>query len=143
VLDLRAYLPFLLNRAGSAVAEAFGDALTEASLTVPSWRVLALLANDGPVRIGALADLVSIEVSTLSRLVASLQRRGLVRRIAARADARVVNVALTARGRALVDALLPQARALEERLVAGLAPGDVARLKELLDTLYRNLVDAS
>ena len=143
MFDLRSYLPYLLNRVGFAVTDAFGEALAEASLTVPAWRVLAILLRDGVLRIGELAELTSIELSTLSRLVDTLQRRGFVTRKNAKNDARVVNVALTARGRATTTALLPAAAELENRLVAGMPASDVAELKRLLDKLYLNITHAA
>lgn len=139
MFDLRSYLPYLLNRVGFAVTDTFGKTLTDASLTVPSWRVLAVLMSDGVVRIGELATLTSIELSTLSRLVNSLQKRGLVVRKNAKNDARVVNVALTARGRSVTAALVPQAEELERRLLAGMPAGDVAELKRLLEHLHANV----
>jgi DNA-binding MarR family transcriptional regulator len=143
VFDLRDYLPYLLNRVGLAVTDAFAEALAEASLSVPSWRVLAVLLNEGTIRIGELAELTSIELSTLSRLISGLQRRGLVARKDAKEDARVVNVALTARGRAVVQRLLPAAVSLESRLVSGMPAGEIAELKRLLDKLYVNIADES
>jgi MarR family transcriptional regulator, organic hydroperoxide resistance regulator len=141
VFDLRNYLPYLLNRVGFAVSDTFAESLAEASLTVPSWRVLAVLMTEGTIRIGEVAELTSIELSTLSRLISGLQRRGLVARKGAKEDARVVNVALTARGRAVVQRLLPAAVDLEERLLSGMPAGDVAELKRLLNNLFVNITD--
>jgi DNA-binding MarR family transcriptional regulator len=139
VFELRLYLPYLLNRTGSAVADAFADALAEASLTVPAWRVLAVLLRDDLLRIGELAELTSIEFSTLSRLVGTLERRGFVVRKGAKDDARVVNVALTARGRAIANRLLPAAVELERRLVEGMSAAEVSDLRRLLGQLYENI----
>lgn len=139
MFDLRSYLPYLLNRVGFAVTDTFGETLADASLTVPSWRVLAVLMSDGVVRIGELAALTSIELSTLSRLVNALQKRGLVVRKTAKNDARVVNVALTARGRSVTAALVPQAEELERRLLAGMPANDVTELKRLLEQLHANI----
>ena len=143
MLDLSRYLPYLVNRVGFAVAEVFSESLADASLTVPSWRVLAVLLGRGSLRIGALAVETSIDVSTLSRLVGSLQRRGLVARKIAKDDARVVNVALTARGRSIATALVPAAHALERRLVDGMPEEEVAELKRLLVKLHANIIDAT
>jgi DNA-binding MarR family transcriptional regulator len=138
-LDLRSYLPYLFNRVGFAVTDAFGETLAPNDLTVPMWRVLAVLLYHGPQRIGELAALTSIEFSTLSRLLGTMQRRKLVTRKRARADARVVIVALTERGRGLTEALVPAASALEESLIDGLSADEVAALKRTLDKLYANI----
>jgi DNA-binding MarR family transcriptional regulator len=139
VLDLRSYLPYLINRVGFAVTDVFGEALATENLTVPMWRVLAVLLHHGPQRIGDLADLTSIEISTLSRLLGSMQRRKLLNRRRARTDARVVMVALTERGRALTEALVPAAAELETSLAGDLTGEEIATLKRTLDKLYANI----
>src|SRR5580698_9149105 len=80
-LDLGDYLPYLVNRVGSIVAEQFGEeALAPHGLSIAMWRVLAALASAGEQRQIDLADLTSIDSSTLSRLVTRLIRVGLVTR---------------------------------------------------------------
>ncbi|MGA2393062.1 MAG: MarR family transcriptional regulator [Candidatus Lustribacter sp.] len=139
MFDLTAYLPYLLNRAGFAATTAFTDALAEVSLTVPGWRVLVVLLHGDRLRVGELADRTSIEFSTLSRLIDALQRRGLVARKPAKDDARVVHVSLTARGRAVTRQLLPEAVALERRMIAGMSAAEVGDLRRLLEKLYENI----
>lgn len=143
MFDLTTYLPYLLNRAGFAASAAFQNALAEFSLTVPAWRVLAVLLHDDRVRVGELADRTSIEFSTLSRLVGALQRRGLVARKAGKDDARVVYVSLTARGRGVAQQLLPAAVELEQGMIAGMSAGEIRSLRRLLETLYNNIAQRS
>ena len=71
---------------------------------------------------GGLAAAEQVRVPTMSRLVASLEARGLVRRVPDASDRRVVRVEATAAGRALLHA----GRA---RRVEALA-ADVARLSQ-------------
>jgi DNA-binding MarR family transcriptional regulator len=137
--DLHDYLPYLLNRVGFTLSDQFSQELAADSLTVSMWRVLAVLWHDGPQHMTGLAELTSIDVSTLSRLIGSLQRRGLVTRKRAGGDGRYVRAALTSRGTALTERLLPKALALEDRLIGAMTPRDVATLKRLLDQLYENV----
>ena len=139
MLDLRSYLPYLINRVGFAVTDVFGEALAAEHLTVPMWRVLAVLLHHGPQRIGNLADLTSIEISTLSRLLGAMQRRKLLTRRRGRTDARVMMVALTERGRTLTDALVPAATELEMSLAGDLSTAEIETLKRTLDKLYANI----
>lgn len=143
MFNLQSYLPYLLNRVGFAVTDAFSEALAAHDLTVPMWRVLAVLAHHGPQRIGDLAGLTSIEMSTLSRLLGTMQRRKLLGRKRARNDARVVMVALTESGTSLTRNLIPAATALESKLVAGLAPSEIALLARTLDKLFANVGGAT
>ena len=66
------------------------------------WRVMAVLASKGGQRQIDLADLTSIEVSTLSRLVTRLVRMGIVSRTRSASSTREVAVKLTAKGKAQV-----------------------------------------
>ena len=78
VLDLGDYLPYLVNRVGARIAASFTRELEPYSLSLPMWRVLAVLAQAGEQRQIDLAELTSIDASTLSRLVKTVQRLGLV-----------------------------------------------------------------
>src|ERR1700682_716985 len=92
-LDLGDYLPYLVNRVGTVIAEQFGeDALARHGLSIAEWRVLAVLVSNGGQRQIDLADLTSIEVSTLSRLVTRLVRMGIVSRTRSATSTREVVV---------------------------------------------------
>ncbi|HEX4239149.1 MAG TPA: MarR family transcriptional regulator, partial [Xanthobacteraceae bacterium] len=107
-LDLGDFLPYLTNRVGMIVAEQFGtDALAEHGLSIAMWRVMAVLASRGSQRQIDLADLTSIEVSTLSRLVTRLIRKGLVTRMRSANSNREVTVKLSPKGQSLVNHLIP------------------------------------
>src|SRR5919197_389954 len=80
-LDLANYLPYLVNRLGSALVASFTvTTLAQHDLNIDAWRVMAVLANRGAQRQIDLAALTSIEVSTLSRLITRMVRMGLVTR---------------------------------------------------------------
>src|SRR5215218_11501815 len=57
----------------------------------------------GPLRQGALADLVHADPSTISRHVAALVERGLVRRVADESDGRATRLVLTDEGRTEIE----------------------------------------
>jgi len=135
MLDLSEYLPYLINRVGSAVSESFGDVLANDALTISMWRVLAVLLHNGPQYMSNLAEQTTVELSTLSRLIGTMQRRGLVARKRSTADGRQVRVTLTARGVALTTRLLPAAAAVEERMIDGMSRSDVTTLRRLLKKL--------
>ena len=139
--DLQAFVPYLLNRAAVRIAEAFGEELKRHHLTVPMWRVIAALWHHGPSRLGDLSDLTAIEISTLSRLVTVLQRKGLVSRVRSEADARAVRLDLTDPGRTLTAALIPLALECERRTLSGLSEDEVAFLRRLLHRVYRNAAE--
>jgi len=139
-LDLGDFLPYLTNRVGMIVAEQFGaDALAEHGLSIAMWRVMAVLASRGSQRQIDLADLTSIEVSTLSRLVSRLIRKGLVTRTRSANSNREVAVKLSPKGQSLVNHLIPMALDFEAAAIAGLSGKDIAVLKHCLRRMYGNM----
>jgi MarR family transcriptional regulator, organic hydroperoxide resistance regulator len=142
-LDLDDYLPYLINRVGSIMALRFGeDVLAQFGLSIAMWRVLAALSSHGPQRHTDLAGLTSIEVSTLSRIVTRLVRTGLVARAPSKTSGREIAVALSERGRRLVDRLIPLGRRYEDIASAGLSKQENAVLRRALRHMYRNLMKA-
>ena len=85
---LDGYLPYLLNRAGSRIATAFSEEVRSLGATLQIWRVLAALRERDGCRMGDLSETTSIEVSTLTRLVDGMERKGLVARRRGDVDAR-------------------------------------------------------
>jgi DNA-binding MarR family transcriptional regulator len=140
-LDLSEHLPHLVNRVGSALAERFSaEALTAAGLSIASWRVLVVLSSNGALRQTDLAELTSIDVSTLSRLITRLVRDGLARRARSRSDSREVSVGLTRKARALMTRLVPTATRLENAATRSLSKRDIATLKRSLRKMHQNLM---
>jgi DNA-binding MarR family transcriptional regulator len=139
-LDLDDYLPYLVNRVGSIVADQFGaSALAPHGLSIAMWRVMAALAANGSQRQTDLADLTSIDASTLSRLVTRLVRMGLASRTRSASSSREVEVKLSAKGRAVVARLIPIARQYEAAAIAGLTRQELTTLKRCLRRAYENM----
>jgi MarR family transcriptional regulator, organic hydroperoxide resistance regulator len=141
-LNLSDYLPYLVNRVGSIIADQFdAETLAPHRLSIALWRVLAVLAANGRQRQIDLADLTSIDASTLSRIVTRLVHLGLVTRARSVTSNREVAVALSAKGSALVAHLIPPARYIEADASAGISPEDLAVVKRCLRRMYANLTN--
>jgi DNA-binding MarR family transcriptional regulator len=78
----------------------------------------------------------------LSRLVARLVRRGLVSRARSKTSNREVVVELTARGRTLVNSLIPMAKTLEQTAIVGIPAKELAALKASLRRAFANVTKA-
>jgi DNA-binding MarR family transcriptional regulator len=138
-LALDDYLPFLVNRVGVRLVETFAPAAAEHGLSVPMWRVLAVLAQQGAQRQIDLAAQTSIDASTLSRLIKTVQALGFVTRSRSRSSGREVAVALTPRGQAVVRSLIPIALDCEEAAAGALSARERATLKALLRRIHETL----
>jgi DNA-binding MarR family transcriptional regulator len=139
-LDLANYLPYLINRLGGAlVATMTENALAPYHLTIDMWRALAVLSYRGAQRQVDLVDMTSIEASTVSRLVTRLARMGLVTRKRSETSSREVVIELTAKGRAQVERIIPNAHKLEQIAAAGVSAKDLAVVKRALRRMFENM----
>jgi len=107
-------------------------------LSGPRASALSVIVFRGPLTMSALAEAEQVRPPTITRLVAGLERRGLVRRVSDARDGRVQLVEATAAGRRLLN----RGRALRvarlAQRVAALTKNDqdvLARAAELMDNL--------
>jgi len=138
VSDLRldAYLPYRLSVASNAVSGLISRAYQDRfGLTVPQWRLICVLAEDGAMTQGQLVARTVMDKVTVSRAAQGLIRRHLVARSEHHADARSHVLALSPQGTRLYAEIAPLALDYEQALIAGLTPDEVDRLKRLLSKL--------
>jgi len=95
------------------------------------------LARLGPLRQGALAELVHADPSTVSRHVTSLVERGLVTRVADETDGRASRLVVTDAGHTELDQLRREREAHLEQVTAGWDEADLASFT----TLFGRLID--
>ena len=135
-LRLDAYLPYRLSVASNAVSGLIARAYQDRfGLTVPQWRVICVLAEDGGLTQGQIVARTVMDKVTVSRAAQGLLKRHLVGRSDHHADGRSHVLALTREGGGLHAEISPLALAYEAALIAGLAPEEVALLKRLLHRL--------
>jgi DNA-binding MarR family transcriptional regulator len=67
-------------------------------LPAPQLSALSVIVFGGPITLGDLAQAEQVRPPTITRLVAALEEDGLVERVTASEDRRVVHVKATARG---------------------------------------------
>jgi DNA-binding MarR family transcriptional regulator len=135
-LQLEGYLPYRLSVASNAVSGLIARAYEDRfGLSVPQWRLLCVLAEDGALTQAQLVARTVMDKVTVSRAAQGIVRRRLVARAQNEADGRSHVLALTEDGRRLYGEIAPLALAYEAALIAGLAPGEVKTLKRLLSRL--------
>ena len=102
------------------------------------WMLIALRETPGLSQ-AALAERVRADAPTVSRTVAGLLERGLVRSEPDPSDRRRSRMGLTARGERLARELAPVAREGRAALVDGMDDGEVAALQQGLQRVIANL----
>ena len=106
-------------------------------LSAARMSALSVAVFGGPVTIGQLAKAEQVSAPTMTRLVAGMERDGLVMREADRADGRVVWIRATAKGaRILQEGRKRRVAALAAQL-AGLPAAELGLLSRAADALER------
>ena len=108
---------------------------TVGDLTLSQWSALATVDTHGPLRIGDIADREGVSAPTATRLVASLEERGLVARETDVADRRSSHVSLTDQGRRKLEQARQARTARLARKLSVLSDADVRRLVDALPLL--------
>ena len=124
-IPLDGQLCFSLYGASIAINRAYKPLLDELGVTYPQYLVLSVLWEVDGQTIGAIAERLSLEPSTITPLVKRLEQAGFVDRQRNPDDERQVRVSLTAKGRdlraqtgCLTDTLLRRSGLTVEAIIA-------------------------
>ncbi len=131
-----------LWRTYALIAEDMGRVLRPYGLTLTGFRVVMMLrVRGGTLAPAAIADRLGSARATVTGVLDSLEKRGLVRRLPDPGDRRRLQVEITDEARDLLEELLPSYFTVERDSVAALDAGEQHQLVELLGTLQRGVYD--
>ena len=131
-LSTRRSLPMALLRAREAVMARFRPILARHDVTEQQWRVIRVLGEESPLDATTVAERSSILTPSLTRIIRTLELRGLIGRDRDAEDGRRLVLTITRKGESLIREVVPEANVIY---------GDIAnafgakRLQALLDTL--------
>ena len=127
-------------QAGERFVAAVDQALRHHHLSRAGREALAVLEGAGePLSPTTIAQRLIVTTASVTSLLDTLERRGLVERRPDPADRRRLLVAITDDGRALVDQFLPEVVALQTAVMAQLSEPQRRQLIKLLATVRDGL----
>jgi DNA-binding MarR family transcriptional regulator len=132
--DLNACVCNKARMAARVVTRIYDEALKPVRLRATQFALLVALGIDGAMSIAALAKLMAMDRSTLTRNLRPLETGGLV----ARGDEgwrRSKRVEITAKGRAQLQQGLPLWRSAQSEVLRKLGPSSWSRVQAGLDLL--------
>ena len=133
---LEAFLPYRLSLLSNTISEGIASAYRDVhGLSLTEWRVVAILGRFPDLTATDIMARGAMDKVPVSRAVARLEERGLVRRKADHEDRRRLTLRLTAGGVKLFNAVVPEALTYERQLLSTLGPAETALLDKLLDKL--------
>jgi len=142
-LDLRgtgSCASFNFRRTARAVTRLFDLAFQSSGIRSTQFTILIGIAKTQPTSIGALADLLIIDRTTLTRSLRSLKKEGLLA-VSDRSTMRQRFVSLTPKGEEMLARSLPAWRAAQERFTEAVGPDYWATFRGELERLAHLTVD--
>jgi MarR family transcriptional regulator, organic hydroperoxide resistance regulator len=103
------------------------------------WRVLAVLQEHSGPTMGRLADLTSVDRTTLTRTLGLMEEAGLVARRERKNDRRSLAISITAKGRRMFTRILPLTLAETDRALIGFSSEEIRTLRDRLKRMADNL----
>lgn len=132
---LEHFAPYRIVALGHAISGRLSSAYRDENLTIPEWRVLAVVAQAKSVAARDVVRQTPMDKMTVSRAIASLEEKSYVVRAPDQQDRRVSAVSLTETGRALFDRVAALALDYEAELLGALSPDE----RTAFDNVIRKL----
>ena len=133
--NTRKSLPIALLRAREAVMSHFRPMLSEHDITEQQWRVIRILAERGMVDASEMADRAFILAPSLTRIIRSLEERGIITKAKDENDGRRVLLQITPSGLAIIEEVAPESRLIYEKLEKRFGAKRIDELLDMLDEL--------
>lgn len=130
-------LCFAVASAHRAVVAAYAPLLAPLELTHPQYLLLLVLWERGVQPVSALARALHLDNGTVTPLLKRLESRGLIARRRSVDDERVVEIHLTAAGKALYDKAKEVPKGIA--CAAGLDGAQLVAVRDALQLLTHNL----
>lgn len=138
--NLTNFLPYQLAHLSERVSRRLSVEYHRShGFSVADWRVLVHLQRVGTVSVRDIQRYTNLEKSRVSRAVTRLEKGGLLVKQASGTDARLVEIALTPKGRAAIEAIIPVATDIEAGLTKGLSADQTAQLQDIIEHIHRVL----
>ena len=128
-----------VRKASRRVSQIYDRELEAYDLTVTQFGLLAQLRAAPGAAIGALAESMVMDATTLSRNLRPLERRGLVAAEADRDDGRVRKLKLTPAGKTTLERAMTGWRAAQDQIAAALGADEMNALNAALDSALDRL----
>lgn len=137
-IDLRNTVAFRVLGIAAKLTQGFLQSYTTRfGIGLPEWRTLGMLGQFGPMPSIRVAELADMDRGSISRAVAWLEGKDLVRRTDDPAHKRRQIVVLTAAGRRLHDRIAVVAHNRQQQILALLSPAERSALEGIFKKLER------
>jgi len=128
-------LPMALLRARENVMSPIRAMLGDFGLTEQQWRLLRVLSESGPLEATILANRAALLLPSQTRIVQTMEQKGLVLRRPHPSDKRRHTLGITPEGKAIIDDNLDRAKEIADAFVLALGKRKYDQLVDLLEDI--------
>jgi MarR family transcriptional regulator, organic hydroperoxide resistance regulator len=139
VADIEPQIGPLLVQVCRAQRNLAAAALDALNIHVGQENLVYRLAAEEGVSQTQLAGSLCLDASTVTKMLARLERDGVIERRSDADDARILRVYLTSQGKALVQPVLDVWRQMEKQITRGMSEAEILLLRRLLLHIQSNL----
>lgn len=143
-LLLADFLPYRLSVLSNRISRSIADGYEgKFQLTLPEWRVMAVLGEEPDLSAGQVADRTAMDKVAVSRAVNKLLETGRIERHFANEDRRRSVLALSEKGSEVYREIVPIALGYEARLLEQFSAQEREQLESLLTKLSQSQIEAA
>jgi DNA-binding MarR family transcriptional regulator len=128
----------LIKLVYSSLVRGIDQRMQPLGLTAMQWEPVLLLSLDRADTVAALARESSVNCGAMTRMLDRLEEKDLVKRRRSEEDRRVVHLALTAKGRSVVEKILPIVIDELRIRLGDFTPDEIQTLTNLLGRMLTN-----
>ena len=138
------FLPYRLSVLSNRISRSIADGYEgRFQLTLPEWRVMAVLGEEPDLSAGQVADRTAMDKVAVSRAVNKLLETGRLERHFANEDRRRSVLALSDKGKAVYQDIVPIALGYEAKLLEQFSPDERQQLEALLTKLSQSQIEVA
>ncbi|MHB9881156.1 MarR family winged helix-turn-helix transcriptional regulator [Pacificimonas sp. ICDLI1SI03] len=133
------YLPYQLYKVTNLLNQRLHKRLKLTGVNLSQWRIMSVLRSYGRLTLSQIIEHTLMEQPTVSRVVAQLERDGIVTRHTCDEDSRVVQVQLTTQGANTFNEIVPTAFRHQKIAFETLPADELKSLQQTLRKIERNI----
>lgn len=138
------FLPYRLSVLSNRISRSIADGYEgQFQLTLPEWRVMAVLGEEPDLSAGQVADRTAMDKVAVSRAVNKLLETGRLERHFANEDRRRSVLALSNKGKEVYQDIVPIALGYEAKLLEQFSPDEQQQLEALLTKLSQSQIEVA
>ena len=134
-LELENFLPYHLSITSEMVSRALSKVYAGFGVTIPEWRVMVHLNDQGSLTPSQLGVATSMDKARVSRALILMDKKSLISRRVDQQDKRVAHICLTESGKNLFVRIEPEVMAWNEHLAKEMPEQQHEHLLQALKTV--------